>query len=102
MSTRMTVLFATALAIALAPGVPAVAQTAQKVRVATEGAYEPFNYKDPNGQLQGFDVEIAKAVCAKAKFDCEIVAQDWDAIIPALLAKKYNAIIAHIPITNDR
>jgi lysine-arginine-ornithine-binding protein len=93
---------AAAVTLGLLQAGPATAQGAQKVRVATEGAYEPFNYKDPSGQLQGFDVEIAKAVCAKAKFECEIVAQDWDGIIPGLLAKKYDAIIASMAITEER
>src|SRR5215470_14430823 len=84
-------------------GLPGAAQAqTQKVRFATEGAYEPFNFKDAKGELQGFDVDIAKALCAKAKFDCEIVAQDWDGIIPGLLAKKYDAIIASMSITEER
>ena len=101
MRTHLSLALAIAIAGSLGLAGPAAAQ-AQKVRVATEGAYAPFNFKDANGQLQGFDVDIAKALCAKANFDCEIVAQDWDGIIPGLLAKKYDAIIASMAITPER
>ena len=97
MTTRLALVLAAITAVGLTAGT-ASAQM-QKVKVATEGAYAPFNFKDTSGQLQGFDVDIAKALCAKAKFDCEIVAQDWDGIIPGLLAKKYDAIIASMSIT---
>jgi polar amino acid transport system substrate-binding protein len=71
-------------------------------KIASEGAFPPFNYIDANKQLQGFDLDIAKAVCEKAKIKCEIVAQDWDGMIPALMARKYDVIAASMSITEER
>lgn len=76
--------------------------TGKKIRIATEGGYPPFNYSNADGSLGGFDVDVAKALCAEMKADCKIVAQDWDGILPGLMAKKYDAVIAGMSITPER
>lgn len=98
MITRRTLAIA-AVALGLAAG----SATAQdKVRFATEGAFAPYNYTEPNGTLAGFEIDLYKDLCARAKLECTIEAQAFDGIIPALNAGKFDAIIAGMSITPKR
>lgn len=80
----------------------APAAVSDTIRIATEGAYAPFNFIDSTGKPGGFDVEIAEALCIEMQATCEIVTQDWDGIIPGLRARRYDAIIASMSITEER
>jgi arginine/ornithine transport system substrate-binding protein len=86
---------------------PAVPQT-DELRIAIEGAYPPFSEKGPKGALQGFDVDIAKALCAELMARCELVQSDWDRIQDAVLGKAgifgndFDAIVASVSITDSR
>jgi len=72
------------------------------VKIASEGAYAPWNFTGAGGKLEGFEIDLANDLCARMKVKCEIVSQDWDGIIPALQAKKYDAIMAGMNITEER
>jgi octopine/nopaline transport system substrate-binding protein len=77
-------------------------QQPMSIRVATEGAYAPWNFVNSRGQLDGFEVELTKVICARAKLRCDIVTQNWDGIVPSLLTGKYDAIVAAMQITDKR
>lgn len=85
----------------LALGVPAagIAQAKEwkTVTIGVEGAFPPFNATTSNGELEGFDLDVAKEVCARAKLECNIVAQDWDSQIPSLVAGKFDAVLTMGP-----
>ena len=78
------------------------AMAAEKLKMGIEAAYPPFNSKDASGQVVGFDKDIGDALCAKMKVECEVVTSDWDGIIPALNAKKFDFIVSSLSITDER
>ena len=76
--------------------------SAEKIKIGTEGAYPPWNSKDASGNLIGFEVELAQELCTLMKYECTIVEQDWDGMIPALVMRKFDAIMAGMSITAER
>jgi octopine/nopaline transport system substrate-binding protein len=91
-------------AIALVAALQSTAGLAQEkaIRIATEGAYAPWNFTAAGGKLDGFEIELANDLCARMKSRCEIVAQDWDGMIPALNAGKIDVIMAAMSVTEER
>jgi octopine/nopaline transport system substrate-binding protein len=75
---------------------------ADKIKIGTEGAYPPWNAKDESGKLIGFEIELANFLCIYMKHECTIVEQDWDGMIPALVMRKFDAIMAGMSITEER
>ena len=75
---------------------------ADKVKIGTEGAYPPWNDTDASGSLVGFEIDLANELCTILKYECEIVPQDWDGMIPALLMRKFDVIMAGMSITPER
>ncbi|MBE7183076.1 MAG: ABC transporter substrate-binding protein [Methylobacterium mesophilicum] len=86
----------------LAASGAAVSQDGPTIRIASEGAYPPFNFLSADGTLQGLDIDIANALCAEMKAKCTIVTQEWDGMIPGLVANKFDAVIASMSITEER
>ncbi len=87
---------------ALAMTSAAFSAQAETVRFGIDGNYPPFAKQGADGKLQGFDVDIAYALCTAMKVTCEIVPQDWDGLIPALNANKFDAILSSMSITDER
>ncbi|MBN9063263.1 MAG: hypothetical protein BGP06_10145 [Rhizobiales bacterium 65-9] len=74
----------------------------KEIRIGTEGAYPPFNNLNARKELEGFEIDYMNALCDKMKVKCTWVVQDWDGIIPALLAGKYDVIVAGMNATDER
>ena len=95
------VFVALTLALAVSSG-SVFAKEWTSVRIGVEGAYPPYSWITPEGQLTGFDIDIANALCEQMQVKCKLVPQDWDGMIPALLTRKFDGIIASMSITEER
>ena len=95
---KLTTALLAAASLALSAG-PAAADT---VKIGIEAAYPPFSAVSADGTFVGFDIDIANGLCKEMGAECTLVQQDWDGIIPALLARKYDAIVASMSITEER
>jgi polar amino acid transport system substrate-binding protein len=94
----MNKLILTTAALALTAGM----SFADTVRMGTEGAYEPYNYINDDGELDGFEKHLGDELCKRAGLTCEWVINDWDTIIPNLVSGNYDTIIAGMSITDER
>ena len=99
---RLTKRLAIAATVTVLSALSSAALAADTLIIGTEGAYPPFNNLQADGTVIGFDIDIANALCEEMKAKCEFVTQDWDGIIPALQAGKFDAIIASMSITDER
>jgi polar amino acid transport system substrate-binding protein len=88
--------------VALAMGTGAALAQDTTVRIGTEGAYPPYNFINDSNELDGFERELGDEMCRRAKLTCEWVINDWDSIIPNLVAGNYDAIMAGMSITPER
>jgi len=73
-----------------------------RLRVGVEGNYPPFSQIAPDGRISGFDIDIANAICAELRVECQLVQQEFDGMIPALAARRFDIIVASMTITPAR
>ena len=90
------------LAAAAVLALGSATQAQETVRIATEGAYAPWNFLNDAGEPAGFEIDLGNAICAQAGLTCEWIINDWDSIIPNLLAGNYDVIMAGMSITDER
>lgn len=91
-----------AFALACAIGSGAALADAPTLRFGLEAQYPPFESKAPNGDLQGFDIDVGNAVCQTAKLSCKWVETSFDGLIPALKGRKFDAINSAMNATEQR
>ncbi len=97
-----SLLMTAAVALSVVAGPAAQAKDWKTVTITLEGAYAPWNMTNADGTLGGFEPELAKVLCEKAGVECKLVPSDWDGMIPALNAGKFDIIMDALSITDER
>lgn len=90
------------LSLALLASLGSTAAQAEEVKFVTNAAYPPFEFVDENNEMQGFDIDLAKALCAVAELECSFHNQAFDSLIPSLKFRRYHAAIAAMDVTPER
>lgn len=91
-----------ALSLLLGLSSSAFAALSHEVRIGTDPTYAPFSSKNAQGELVGFDIDLGNEMCKRMQVKCTWVSSDFDALIPSLKAKKIDAIISSLSITEKR
>ncbi|MBX9266437.1 ABC transporter substrate-binding protein [Chromobacterium violaceum] len=92
-----------ALAVGLmAASLGAYAKDWKEIRFGVDASYAPFEYKAPNGQVVGFDIDLGNEICKRMKAKCVWVENDFDGMIPALKAKKFDGVLSSMSMTEAR
>ncbi len=81
---------------------PAPAKPLKEIKFGVDASYPPFENLTPSGGFEGFDIDLGKAICADLKVKCVFINQGFDGIIPALQARKFDAILSSMTVTPDR
>ena len=90
------------LIAALLAGMTASAGAAETIRFATEASYSPFEFVDANNAMQGFDIDLANALCKEMQAQCTFTNQAFDSLIPSLRFRRFDAVISGMDITPER
>lgn len=99
---RRTILALAAALLALTTLVGCSSAGSDTLRVGTEGTYSPFSFQGPDGQLTGYDVEVARAVGAKLGKEVEFVQTPWDSIFAALESQRIDLVANQVTINDER
>lgn len=110
LSTKLLFTTMAALAISACSGEKTTEKTPENaanngektIRIATESSFKPFSYLDNQGNLVGFEIDLANALCDEMKAKCNITSYDWDSLIPSLQAGKADAIMSGMSVTPER